>query len=198
MDTGAAYLDEARRSLRGHKRLAEGAIAQLRDDELFRQLDPESNSVAILVKHIAGNIRSRLTDFLTSDGEKPDRHRDQEFEIATGATRAQLLEMWEAGWKIAFDTIASLQPADLERKVTIRGEPLTALQALHRAVAHYAYHVGQIVFLAKHLRGAEWKSLSIPRGQSEGFNSAKLAGKPTESHVLDKSRAQDLERTKFP
>jgi hypothetical protein len=173
MDTGAAYLDEVRRALRGHKRLAEGALAQLRDDELFLQLDPESNSAAVLMKHISGNIRSRLTHFLTADGEKPDRHRDQEFEIAASTTRAQLMEMWEAAWKVAFDTIASLNPADLERTVTIRGEPLTALQAVHRAVAHYAYHVGQIVFLAKHIRGAEWKTLSIARGQSEQFNAAK-------------------------
>jgi hypothetical protein len=173
MDTAAAYLDEVRRSLRGHKRLAEGAISQLSDQELFFQLDPESNGVAIIMKHIAGNIASRFTDFLTTDGEKPDRHRDQEFEISPATTRAQLMAMWEAAWKIAFGTIASLQPADLARTVTIRGEPYTALQALHRAVAHYTYHVGQIVFLAKHLRGATWKTLSIPRGQSEQFNAAK-------------------------
>ena len=173
MDTCAAYLDEARRALRGHKRLAEGAIAQLRDGELFLQLDPESNSAAVLMKHIAGNMRSRFTDFLTTDGEKPDRHRDQEFEVSASTTRAQLMEMWEAGWKIVFDAIASLQTDDLERVVAIRGEPLTVLQAVHRAVAHYAFHTGQIVFLAKHIRGAEWKTLSIARGQSEQFNAGK-------------------------
>ena len=173
MDTAAAYLDEARRALRGHKRLAEGAVSQLSDPELFRQLDSESNSVAVIMKHIAGNMRSRLTDFLASDGEKPDRNRDQEFEINSSTSRAQLMEMWEAGWKIAFDTFAALQPADLERRVTIRGESFTALQALHRAVAHYAYHIGQIVFLAKHFRGAAWKTLSIARGESEQFNAAK-------------------------
>jgi uncharacterized protein DUF1572 len=173
MDLAAAYLDEARRALRGHKRLAEGAIAQLRDDELFLQLDSESNSVAVLMKHIAGNMRSRLTDFLASDGEKPDRNRDREFEITGETTRAQLMEMWEAGWKVAFDTIGSLKPEDLESTVTIRGEPLTAFQALHRAVAHYAYHVGQIVYVAKHFRGADWKTLSIPRGQSDQFNTNK-------------------------
>jgi uncharacterized damage-inducible protein DinB len=177
MDTGAAYLDEVRRALRGHKRLADGAISQLGDDELFRQIDAESNSVAVLMKHIAGNMRSRLTDFLTTDGEKPDRHRDQEFEITADTTRAQLMEMWENGWHLAFGTIGALQPQDLERPVTIRGEPLTALQALHRAVAHYAYHVGQIVFLAKHFRGAEWKTLSIPRGKSEEFNAEKVRSK---------------------
>jgi uncharacterized damage-inducible protein DinB len=196
MDTAAAYLEEARRALRGHKRLAEGAIAQLSDRELFFQLDPESNSVAVIMKHIAGNIASRLTDFLTSDGEKPDRHRDREFEISPATTRAQLMQMWEAAWQIAFDTLASLQPADLERRVTIRGEPYTALQALHRAVAHYAYHVGQIVFLAKHFRGAEWKTLSIARGESEQFNAAKLVGTAGKSHVLDTSRAEDLESKK--
>jgi uncharacterized damage-inducible protein DinB len=196
MDTAAAYLDEARRALRGHKRLAEGAISQLSDHELFLQLDPESNSVAVIMKHIAGNMRSRLTDFLATDGEKPDRHRDLEFEINPGTSRVQLMEMWEAGWQIAFDTFASLQPADLERRVTIRGEPYTALQALHRAVAHYAYHVGQIVFLAKHFRGAEWKTLSIARGESEQFNAAKLAGAADKSHVLDTSRAEDLKSKK--
>lgn len=192
MDTGAAYLEEVRRALRGHKRLAEGAISQLSDHELFLQLDPESNSVAVIMKHIAGNIGSRLTDFLTTDGEKPDRHRDQEFEISPATTRAQLMQTWGAAWQIAFDTIASLQPADLERTVTIRGEPYTAFQALHRAVAHYAYHVGQIVFLAKHFRSAEWKTLSIARGESEQFNAAKLAGTADKSHVLDTSRAGDL------
>lgn len=196
MDTAAAYLDEARRALRGHKRLAEGAISQLSDHELFLQLDPESNSVAVIMKHIAGNIGSRLTDFLATDGEKPDRHRDQEFEISPATTRTQLMQMWEAAWQIAFGTIASLQPADLERTVTIRGEPYTAFQALHRAVAHYVYHVGQIVFLAKHFRGAEWKTLSIARGESEQFNAAKLAGTGDKAHVLDTSRAEDLTRKK--
>ncbi len=168
----AAYLDEARRALRGHKRLADAAIAQLSDEQLFFQPDPESNSVAILMKHVGGNLRSRFTDFLTTDGEKPDRHRDREFEQA-GNTREQLTEIWENGWRVAFDTIASLQPADLERTVTIRSEPMTALQAVHRVVTHAVYHVGQIIFLAKHLRGAEWKTLSIPRGQSEQFNEQK-------------------------
>ena len=196
MDVAAAYLDEARRALRGHKRLAEGAISQLSDHELFLQLDPESNSVAVIMKHIAGNIASRLTDFLTSDGEKPDRHRDREFEISPATTRAQLMQMWEAAWQIAFDTFASLQPADLERRVTIRGEPCTAFQALHRAVAHYAYHVGQIVFLAKHFRGAEWKTLSIARGESEQFNSAKLTGKGDGAHALDANRAEDLKKVR--
>lgn len=163
---GAAYLDEAFRSLRGHKRLAEGAFAQVDDEQFFRILDPEANSVAILVKHIAGNMRSRFTDLLTSDGEKPWRNRDQEFIIAPGDTRAELMRAWGESWKLAFETVRSLKPEDLLKMVTTRGEPNSVLQAVHRATAHYAYHVGQILFLAKHMKSTGWKSLSIPRGQS--------------------------------
>jgi uncharacterized damage-inducible protein DinB len=166
----AHYLDEARRQLRGHKRLAEGAFNQLRDDEFFVTLDSEANSIATLVKHIAGNIRSRFTDFLTSDGEKPYRHRDQEFEITADTTRAEVMRWWEEGWNIVLSTLDSLQPEDVHKTVTIRGQPHTVLQAVNRQIAHYAYHVGQIVFLAKHLRSREWKSLSVPKGQSEEFN----------------------------
>lgn len=173
-NAGAAYLDEARRGLRGHKRMAEAAIAQLSDEELFRAIDAESNSVAVIMKHIAGNQRSRFMDFLNSDGEKPDRHRDQEFEIGPDTTRAQVMEWWEKGWGIVFGAIEPLRPEDLARTVTIRGEPHSVMQAIQRQVAHYAYHVGQIVFLAKHLRGAQWKTLSIPRGKSEEFNAGKV------------------------
>jgi len=169
-DPAGHYVDEVRRQFRGHKRLAEGAIAQLNDEELFITPDPESNSVAILMKHMAGNMRSRFRDFLTTDGEKPDRHRDQEFEISSDTTRADLMGAWEAGWEQIFSTIAALKPEDVMRTVTIRGEPHTVLQALNRALTHYAQHTGQIVFLAKHIRSGEWKSLSIPRGQSEEFN----------------------------
>jgi uncharacterized damage-inducible protein DinB len=167
-----AYLDEIRRGLRGHKRLAEGAFAQLRDAEFFQQLDSEANSVAILVQHIAGNLRSRFTDFLTSDGEKPDRHRDQEFIADTSLTRERLLQRWEEGWQCCFQAIDALHAEDLEKTVTIRRQPHTILQALNRAAMHMAYHVGQIVLLAKHIRGAQWKSLSVPRGKSEEFNAA--------------------------
>ncbi len=170
------YLDEIRRQFRGHKRLAEGAIAQLRDEELFVALDAESNSIAVIIKHLAGNMRSRFTDFLTTDGEKPDRHRDQEFEMYAGATRAEVMRWWEEGWARVFSAIETLKPEDLMRTVTIRGEPHSVLQALNRQVAHYAYHVGQIVFLAKHFRSTEWKSLSVPRGKSEEFN-AQMAAK---------------------
>ena len=166
-DPGAAYLDEAFRGLRGHKRLAEGAFQQISDEQFFRVIDPEANSVALIVKHITGNMRSRFTDFLNSDGEKPWRHRDTEFELTSDDTRASLMQRWEDGWKLVLSTIQSLKPDDLARTVTVRGEEYSVLIAVQRQVAHYAYHVGQVVFLAKHLRSSGWKSLSIPRGQSE-------------------------------
>jgi hypothetical protein len=168
-DVAASYLDEAHRQFRGHKRLAEGAMAQLKDHELFLTLDPESNSIALIVKHLAGNMRSRFTDFLNTDGEKPNRNRDQEFELGPTTTRADLTKMWEDGWARLFSTIEALKPEDVMRKVTIRGEPHTVLQAINRQIAHYAYHTGQIVFVAKHIRSSKWKSLSIPRGKSEDY-----------------------------
>ena len=167
MDMAAHYLDEARRQLRGHKRMGERAMSQLPDEDFFVTLDPESNSVAILVKHLAGNMRSRFTDFLTSDGEKPDRHRDQEFELNAVTTRGEVMRWWEEGWARLFATLDPLKPEDAMRTVTIRGEPHTVLQAINRQIAHYAQHIGQIVFLAKHLRSSEWQTLSIPRGRSE-------------------------------
>jgi hypothetical protein len=168
-DLAAHYLDEIRRQMRGHKRMAESAIAQLDDADLFTVIDSESNSVAILIKHIAGNARSRFTGFLTSDGEKPDRFRDREFEISATTSRSEVMRWWEEGWSYVFSTLDSLKPEDVTRTVTIRQEPHTVMQALNRALAHYAQHIGQIVFLAKHLRSEEWKTLSIPRGKSEDF-----------------------------
>jgi hypothetical protein len=169
LDLAAHYLDEARRQMRGHKRMGEGAMAQLRDEDFFVTLDPESNSVAILVKHLAGNMRSRFTDFLTSDGEKLDRFRDREFEVTATTTRADVMRWWEEGWSSALSAVEALNPEDVTRTVTIRNEPHTVLQAINRQIAHYAQHIGQIVFLAKHLRSTEWKTLSIPRGKSEEF-----------------------------
>jgi len=169
IDLAAHYLDEARRQMRGHKRMGEAAMAQLRDEDFFVTLDPESNSVAILVKHLAGNMRSRFTDFLTSDGEKPDRFRDREFEITAATTRAEVMQWWEEGWACVFSAIEALRPEDVLCTVTIRNEPHTVLQAINRQIAHYAAHIGQIVFLAKHLRSTEWKTLTIPRGKSEDF-----------------------------
>jgi len=175
-DLAFHYLDEVRRQMRGHKRMGEGAMSQLSDADFFVTLDPKSNSVAILVKHLAGNMRSRFTDFLTSDGEKPDRFRDTEFEITAATTRTEVMKLWEEGWERVFAAIDSLKPEDVMRTVTIRGEAHTVLQAINRQIAHYAAHVGQIVFLAKHLRSSEWKTLTIPRGKSEEFK--KVAPKP--------------------
>ena len=168
-DPAAHYLEEARRQLRGHKRMGEGAVTQLRDEDFFITLDPEANSIAILVKHLAGNMRSRFTDFLTSDGEKPDRFRDREFELTAETTREKVMKWWEEGWACVFGAIDPLQPDDVMRTVMIRGEPHTVLQAVNRQIAHYAQHIGQIVFVAKHLKSDSWKTLSIPRGKSEEF-----------------------------
>jgi uncharacterized damage-inducible protein DinB len=174
-DLGAMYIDDVFRSLRGHKRLADGAIAQLSDEQFFALPDAESNSVAILVKHMAGNMRSRFTDFLTTDGEKPDRNRDQEFVVARDATREEILAAWEKYWHLVFDLLNGLSSEDLARTVTIRSQPHSVLQALNRQVAHYSYHVGQIVFLAKHWKGDEWKTLSVPRGKSAEVTAAMAA-----------------------
>ncbi|HYM74404.1 MAG TPA: DUF1572 family protein [Candidatus Dormibacteraeota bacterium] len=183
-DAAAHYLEEARRQMRGHKRMGESAMTQLRDEDFFVTLDPEANSVAILVKHLAGNMRSRFTDFLTSDGEKPDRFRDREFEVTSATTRADVMKWWEEGWACVFSAIDPLQPEDVMRTVTIRGEPHTVLQAINRQIAHYAQHIGQIVFLAKHLRSSEWKTLSIPRGKSEEFNQKKTMSQKFDRGVL--------------
>lgn len=167
-----SYLAESLTLFRYYKKLAEDAMAQATDEQLFAQLDPESNSIAILVKHIAGNMRSRWTDFLTSDGEKPDRNRDTEFEVPP-ETRAALIDLWESGWNCVFGALTPLSDADLTRPVTIRGEPHSVMQAIHRQATHYACHIGQIVLLAKHFRQSEWRSLSVPRGKSAELN-AKL------------------------
>ena len=171
-DLATHYLEEMKRQFRGHKRMGEAAMAQLEDKDFFVSLDPESNSVAALVKHIAGNARSRFTDFLSSDGEKPDRFRDQEFEVSAKTTRAEVLGWWDQAWTHVFSALDSLQPDDVQRTVTIRNEPHTVMQALNRALAHYAQHTGQIVFLAKHLRSSSWQTLSIPRGKSEDYKNA--------------------------
>jgi hypothetical protein len=155
---------------RRYKALGEGAIRQLRDDELGKSGPGEGNSVAIVVWHVAGNLKSRFTDFLTSDGEKLWRNRDSEFEPRTNVTRAELLEIWEDGWRILFNALEPLKDANLLDTVTIRGEKFRVHDALHRLLAHTSYHVGQIVYLAKAFRGNDWKWLSIPPGKSAEFN----------------------------
>jgi len=174
-----SYLRDSLAVLRYYKGLAERAMAQLTDAQLFELLDPEANSVALLVKHMAGNMRSRWTDFLTTDGEKPDRHRDSEF-IDPPSTRAALVEMWEQGWARVFGALVPLTDDDLSRTVLIRGEGHSVMQAINRQIAHYSYHCGQIVFLAKHLQSASWKSLSIPRARSEEFNRKVAAGEASQ------------------
>ncbi|MGB7218362.1 MAG: DUF1572 family protein [Vicinamibacterales bacterium] len=162
-DFRTTYLRDILQTFRLYKSMGEKSLAQVADADLHRLLDPESNSIAIIVKHMAGNLRSRFTDFLTTDGEKPDRNRDGEFEMPEAASRTELLRGWEWGWSIALAAIEALTPDDLERTVTIRGEPLLVVQVLDRLAAHAAYHVGQIVFLAKHFAGSDWKTLSIPK-----------------------------------
>ncbi len=164
-----SYIEDSLALLGYYKKLAERAMEQVADDQLFATLDDEGNSIAIVVKHMAGNMRSRWTDFLTTDGEKPDRNRDSEFEEPP-ATRKALMEVWERGWRCFFDALEALTDADLSRSVAIRGEAHSVMQAINRQVAHYPHHVGQIVLLAKHFAGDRWQSLSVPRGRSAEFN----------------------------
>lgn len=165
------YLADMRARFESVRSMAEGAFAQTSDDAFFRPLGgAEDNSIAIIVKHMAGNLRSRFTDFLTSDGEKPDRDRDGEFEMRDGDTREQIMRTWSSAWVTLLGVLETLTPDDLNRTVTIRGESLPVVGALDRQLSHHAYHAGQIVLLAKHFAGSEWKTLSIPRGQSNAFN----------------------------
>ena len=163
------YHADAVNSFGNYKKLAERAIDQVNNEEFFAQIDEESNSIAVIVKHIAGNLHSRWRDFLTSDGEKPDRHRDTEFEMI-GETRDSLMQFWESGWRTLFDNVEPLTEEDFSRTVMIRGEPHSVVEAINRQLTHYSYHVGQIVFLAKHLKASEWKTLSVPRNRSAEFN----------------------------
>ena len=174
-----SYLEDSQTLFRYYKKLGEDAMAQVTDEQLYAVLDPEANSIAITVKHIAGNMRSRWTNFLTTDGEKPDRNRDTEFEEPP-ATREGLMQVWQAGWERVFGALEPLSDADLGRTVTIRGEAHSVMQAINRQAAHYAYHVGQIVLLAKHFRQAEWRSLSVPRGKSAEFNKRVLVGEASQ------------------
>jgi uncharacterized damage-inducible protein DinB len=174
-----SYLKDSIEVFRYYKNLAERAISQCGDSALFESLDAESNSIAIVVKHMAGNMRSRWTDFLTTDGEKPDRNRDSEFE-EPATTRAQLMEQWNAGWKRVFDALEPLADSDLTKTIFIRGEAHSVMQAINRQIAHYAYHVGQIVFMAKHYGCDSWKSLTVPRKGSASFNADVAAGKKSQ------------------
>jgi uncharacterized damage-inducible protein DinB len=174
-----SYLKDSISVFRYYKTLGERAMAQCPDEALFESLDAESNSIAIVVKHMAGNMRSRWMDFLTTDGEKPDRNRDTEFEDAP-KTRAALMELWERGWKYVFDALEPLSDQDLIRTITIRTEPHSVTQAINRQVAHYSYHVGQIVYVAKHLAGSKWQTLTIPKKKSAEFNVRVAAGEASQ------------------
>jgi len=174
-----SYIEDATSLFRYYKQLAEGAMAQIADEQLFATLDEEMNSIAIVVKHMAGNMRSRWTDFLITDGEKPDRNRDTEF-VDPARTRNELMKVWNQGWEKVFGTLSQLSDQDLPTRVTIRGEPHSVMQAIQRQVAHYAYHCGQIVFLAKHFKGQDWKSLSVPRNRSAEFHRKVLAGEASQ------------------
>ncbi len=174
-----SYLEDSIAILRYYKRLGTEAIAQASDESLCTALDEESNSIAIIVKHMAGNMRSRWPDFLTTDGEKPDRDRDGEF-MAPPLSRAEISALWEAGWDCVFEALEPLTDAELSRVVLIRGERHSVMQAINRQIAHYAYHVGQIVYLAKHFSHGQWSSLSVPRGESADYNNRVMSGRASQ------------------
>jgi uncharacterized damage-inducible protein DinB len=174
---GQHYLEDSIASLHAYKKMAEKALDQLDDEEYFRTLDEEGNSVAVIMKHMAGNMFSRWTHFLTTDGEKPNRNRDLEFVIDPRTTVKDLRDYWERGWQVVFATLESLAAGDLMTRVMIRGEEHTVAQAINRQLMHYANHIGQIVFLAKHFHASDWKTLSIPRNRSVEFN-ASLQNQP--------------------
>ena len=167
------YLDDILVQLKKQKDQADKAIAQVGDEEFAATIDPEANSIALIMKHLAGNMRSRWTDFLTSDGEKPNRDRDREFEMDTADSRAAIVKAWDDAWKLTLDTVAALQPGDLQKTVQVRGQAHTVIEAISRQLTHYASHVGQIVLLAKHYTGPQWRTLSIPKGKSKEFEVSK-------------------------
>lgn len=170
MALSTIFLEDSLKQFRKYKELVEKSLVQVNDDEFFRRIDDESNSIAIIVKHLAGNMLSRWTDFLKSDGEKPDRNRDLEFIDESGDSRERIIKSLDNGWKWLFEALQPLGPDDLEKVVMIRNEPHTVMQAINRQLTHYAYHIGQIVFLAKHFNEHRWKSLSVPKGKSAEYN----------------------------
>jgi hypothetical protein len=174
-----SYIEDSIGVFRYYKKLAERAMEQVSDEQLFTALDQEANSMAIIVKHMVGNMRSRWIDFLIADGEKPTRNRDSEF-VEPPATRAVLMQEWESGWKCLFAAIEPLTDADLGRTVTIRGEAHSVMQAINRQLAHYPHHVGQIVLLAKHFACDRWQTLSVPRNKSAEFNRRVAAGETSQ------------------
>jgi uncharacterized damage-inducible protein DinB len=181
------YLSDAIQSFRNYKKLAERALEQVSDEEFFKQIDEESNSLAIIVKHIAGNLKSRWTHFLTSDGEKDFRDRDSEF-IAEGDTRESLMAFWEEGWEIIFNELGALKAEDFSKTITIRQQSHTICEAINRQLTHYAYHIGQVTFLAKHFRSTDWKNLSVPKNKSSQFNSFMAENKDDKRKQVELAR----------
>ncbi len=165
-----SYIQLANREFKRLKTLADGAMSQITPEQFFATSSEGDNSIAVIVKHVTGNLLSRWTEFLSSDGEKPGRNRDSEFEITAGDTHQGLMSQWESGWAALFSALQPLTDSDLEKTITIRGEPHSVLQAINRQLTHYAYHVGQIVYVAKHYAANSWRSLSIPKGKSATFN----------------------------
>jgi len=191
------YLFETVEAFRSYKKLAERAMEQVSDEEFFKTIDAEANSIATIAKHIGGNLRSRWTNFLTTDGEKEDRNRDSEFVTAGGDTRASVMQIWENGFQILFDALESLRAEDLGKIVQIRGEDFTVVKAINRATLHTASHIGQITLLAKHFRSSDWETLSVPRNKSAEFNNW-LSEKEDKGNYLEATRefAEVLEKEK--
>jgi hypothetical protein len=192
------FLADALVTFRAYKELADKAMAQVSEEEFFKTIDDESNSIAIIVKHIVGNMFSRWTDFLTTDGEKPNRERDMEFVMLDGVTKDEMLKRWEEGWRCVYDAIEPLKPDDLARTVYIRGQAHTVLEAINRQLAHYPSHIGQITFLAKHFRGADWKTLSVPKNKSAEFNAyleeKKRAGETVNRYAAPQAFVKENEK----
>lgn len=186
------YLSDAIEQFRYYKKLAEKAFEQVSDEQFFQTIDPESNSIAVIVKHIAGNQRSRWTDFLTTDGEKDFRNRDTEFEII-GEDRQSLMEFWESGWVALFNALEPITPEDFSKTVTIRGQEHSIAMAINRQLCHYSYHIGQIVFLAKHLKSSNWKTLSVPKNRSAEFNTHMAAKTQTPGSNLKRQGDEAME-----
>jgi hypothetical protein len=178
------YLSSAIKQFEYYRLLGEKTVAQLSEEQLFWQYNAESNSIAIIIQHLAGNMRSRWTDFLTTDGEKPDRNREKEFEAAI-TTKEQLLQDWNEGWKCLFDALQSLTENDLQTLIYIRNQGHTVIEAINRQLAHYPYHIGQIVFIGKMITNENWQSLSIPKGNSAAYNQEKFAQEKTKKHFTD-------------
>jgi hypothetical protein len=184
MENNTIYLESVKKQMLYYKTIAEKAMEQLEDEQLFFSANEDTNSIAVIIKHMAGNMLSRWTDFLTTDGEKEWRNRDAEFETDS-ETKEELMQLWKKGWDCFFNAINALQPEQLSQIIYIRNEGQTAMDAINRQLAHYPYHIGQIVFYAKMLKTTEWNSLSIPKNKSNDYNADKFSKEKTLKHFTD-------------